>query len=70
MAELREVLRFPEHLRQISAEVRVPRSMDLLSSTLRNRCAPAFLSSLHRCGSPRTYSFDRSPSIQTLLFFF
>jgi len=29
MAELREVLRFPEHLRQISAEVRVPVQMTL-----------------------------------------
>jgi len=29
MAELREVLRIPEHLRQISAEVRVPVQMTL-----------------------------------------
>ncbi|QBD77175.1 hypothetical protein EPA93_14675 [Ktedonosporobacter rubrisoli] len=29
MAELREVLRFPEHLRQISADVRVPVQMTL-----------------------------------------
>jgi hypothetical protein len=42
----------PSRSPSMAFQPRLPRSMDLLSSTLRNRCAPAFFSSLHQCGSP------------------
>jgi hypothetical protein len=48
----------------------LPSAMDLPSLTLRDHSTSAFASFLHRDGSTRLRFFDRSLSIQTLLFSF